>query len=542
MNYINKEITTCIRGKSKAELIGNQAFLQYEKMDRKTEYMPVQRLEETGVFRKEAKGVGKTQISYVRPGSDDLMASANDVAAMPENWRKTANEQDSVNFGGRAYHHVIPFNMLAKFWDALVENGDIDGFRKIMTQVMHMHFDQAAAGRTARRTRPPGAGHEDEFYTPNRVGRVKANDMEEFMESITEDSFKLKGMDEDSDGKQRLELLASMFTWMPFNLVHGKGNRPLDPHEEFDQTAAVMTGKPELYRALMNMMNAYRTKKAGTERDNLINAIEAILKVQVNIPVKEFGESMESRDGEIVTEIKEALTVFVKQMDARVKTMEAGKAKKQEEGKTNRLKKMLAKAKLDMGELQHAFTELLQEDSIDMQEQAPYMERMQRAVDDGREALGGGFSVEYGSGRSNNCFFAALSRLGFHTDDMGTVEAMREQMNALRHGIPGYHQESMINMEDAGEFATHFDIIVHVYTVEGGHLRPGGVLGTNAANGEYYVLHQGLHFMPMIQEAAPGAEEEPEAESGVEAERRDEAEEIPAEVRLEMGMEEDKGV
>lgn len=493
---------------------------------------PMQFVNEFGKFGKFGKGKDKNKTSYERPKSDSVLIGA--------------DKQTAIGDEGAAYHHVVPFNKLAAFWDCLImeaNTGNITDLQKIMLQVVTLYFNQMDTTVVKERTFKPKENEATSFLAPDGITVVTKEDLLKFISNLTME--KLFSKENEKSGtlllegkeKQMLDLVAMMYTWMPFNLVKGKANRDHDPGEEFDQAAAEITEDPQQYRELMVLMKKYETASSKEERTKIREAIEIIIGLNAyvgvlgamnpELPLPDFTTTDVKVRNRLIEEIKQLIENIKSQPDPATK-----KEKKAREENLKKLDKLVSKGAKD-SELQAFNSEMLFERYKDDTLVTSTIRKLESIVNNAADSgtveplTGRHFRVEYGSGFGNNCFFYALAVLGFTS--VGTVEDMRGIMNVLRGSVvdeieegseikevvvskeakkvdsvvdESYHPEGMITEADIQLFANYVEIRVNLFTIADGRLQPAGVIGER---GKFYnIVHYVNHYMPMyLVGAAP---------------------------------------
>lgn len=461
---------------------------------------PIQRLDDRGTFS------GDSGKGFKRPNFQEVLPPPNKGVG------STAPDQ--------AYHHIIPFNRLAGFWGRMVDNRDWVALGRVMRAVVEMYFSQINTPMIQGRDRKAAKDPETTFANPSGEGPGLTR--EALLAAIAE--VETKGITEVSQS-QALELIAQMYTWMPFNLVRGQRQRPLDPGEEMDGAAAAAAGEARAaiseiessssdstsqltaadfiaqYNTLSMLMEAYQ--KTGDDelsikrRKNIVEMIVFILKTNALTPVA-VSDNLEQRDLDFLTQkVQEATKTLgqrynkhiLPKIDATALTTlkdSGSKPPKDEEKESwfETQKRVLINAQIALLQI-----------SMRLAFPTRSIPTSQQLVD---AAFGKSqYIVEQSSGAGNNCFFDSLLKLGF-TGAGNTAALMRGNMDLLRVATPqpGYTTTGMITTDDIVLFAAHYNIRIQIYTVQGWHLLPAGQAGTGGPL--FRIIHTINHYEPLI--------------------------------------------
>lgn len=211
----------------------------------------------------------QTLISIMHSPSDPapiqrtyIGSSDNDKLGMLEESRRLASSSDTLLRGAgtidsarkeefNTYHHIIPMNLLTKFWNKLIGFKKEDSVQDMMGKILDnseenmrqatgtgtrdalKHVGEGSVSASASASAPPSSASDAFVSGTNTFADLKAN-----VKYIGKANT--VGENRGENPSQAMDDIAAFYQWLPGNLVLGPPvtKRPYDGKESFDFEAA----------------------------------------------------------------------------------------------------------------------------------------------------------------------------------------------------------------------------------------------------------------------------------------------------------------
>lgn len=191
--------------------------------------------------------------------------------------RESREMYDSPNKGQQgkedlSYHHVIDYENLKDFWNAVVSKGK-DDKKKMKTSILDHMTD-----KSFERWGGQDEWREDMNASVRSKENVKAA-TENWAARDDEYDFE-KGQDKEKNLQYRedLKLIEKAYDWQPWNLVHGPTKRTDDAHGDLDRPLEHIVSDWTTIKKVYDDIQAYPNKGEKDERLDLIGTISTNIK------------------------------------------------------------------------------------------------------------------------------------------------------------------------------------------------------------------------------------------------------------------------